>query len=324
MFSTCVNKNITRWQIALVVSIGVVGLVSACNAFPAATTPKEKLIVAIQPTLAATEMLEKAKPIEQFLEQKLGDVDVQIYVPLSQAGVIESLRFGQAHLAFMGAWPSYLAVEMAGADLVLAEVREVIIDDKKTDATYYYSYWVVPKESAFKSLVELRGKRACFPSPISTSGYVSPLGRMLELGLLPKPDKGEVDPKVFFAEVRFGGGYSQCWEALKAGTVDVTVIAGDVPEKLYTDVLSSTRILERQGPIPSHGVVVSKELKEPLRSRAIDAVAALGAPEHRELMRGFISGIFVSFEKSDAKRHLGTLEAYLKQAGLVFTERIGR
>ncbi len=305
--------------------VSIIWLVLAAACSPAAApVAKQKLVVAIQPTLAATDMLEKAKPLEQFLEQKLGDVDVEIYVPMSQAGVIEALRFGQAQVAFMSAWPAYLATDLAGAELVLAEIREVMIDDKMTQATYYFSYWVVPKDSAYQSLADLRGKKACFPSPISTSGYVSPMGRMLELGLVTKPERGEADPRKFFSDAIFSGGYSQCWEALKAKQVDVAIIAGDVPEKLYNEVLANTRVLEKQGPIPSHGVLLSKDLKEPLRTRAIDAISALGAPEQRTLMRGFISSIFVGFEKTTADKHLGTLNMYLKQTGLGFTERVGR
>lgn len=306
----------------MMVSLLLVCLVACSPATPA--KPKEKLVLAIQPTLATTEMLEKTKPIEQFLEQRLGDVDVEMYVPMSQAGVIESLRFGQAQIAFMSAWPAQLAVDLAGAELALAEVREVVIDGKKTEQTYYFSYWVVPTSSPYQTLNDLKGKRACFTSPISTSGYVSPVGRMLELGLIPKPDKSEADPKAFFGNVIFGGGYQQCWEALKAGQIDISIIAGDVPEKLYNEVLANTRVLEKQGPIPSHGIVVSKDLKDPLRKRAIEAVAALGEPAQRELMRSFISSIFVGFKPTNAETHLGALRSYLKQAGLTYTERIGK
>lgn len=291
----------------------------ACSGAPAS---KQKLVIAIQPTLAANEMLEKAKPIEQYLETKLGDVDVEIYVPLSQAGVIEALRFGQAQVAFMGAWPAYLAVEKAGAELALAEVREVLIDGKKQNATYYYSYWVVPQTSSAQTLNDLKGKTTCFPSPISTSGYVSPVGRLIELNLVPKPEKGEADPKAFFSQVIFGGGYQQCWEALKGGQADVAIIAGDVPEKLYNEVLAQTRVVEKQGPIPSHGVLISKELQEPLRSRVVEALQGLGDAQYRDVMRGFISGIFVGFEKSSADKHLATLKNYLKSAGLTFTEKL--
>jgi phosphonate transport system substrate-binding protein len=104
--------------------------------------------------------------------------------------------------------------------------------------------------------------------------------------------------------------------------VDATIIAGDVPEKLYNEVLASTRIIEQQGPIPSHAVVFSKELKEPLRSATIQTITKLAEPEHRSLMRSFISSTFVGFKPTTAAEHLGSLNNYLKLVGLKYTERL--
>ncbi|HBA39513.1 MAG TPA: hypothetical protein DCZ05_07170 [Deltaproteobacteria bacterium] len=284
---------------------------------------QERVVIAIQPTLASDEMLTKAKPLKNFLEQGLGGkVNVEIYVPSSFAAVVESLRFGHAHVAFMSAWPAQLAVQLGGADVALAEVRQVIIGKEKKEAPYYFSYWVVLPNSPYQNLQSLKGKSVCFPSPISTSGYVAPMGRLAELNLIQTTQGKEADPKTFFKEVLFGGGYGQCWQALKQGQVEATVTAGDIPEKLYNEVISSTRIIEQQGPIPSHAVVVSKELKDPLRSRIIGRISKLGEPEHRSLMRSFISSIFVGFKPTTADEHLGSLNNYLKLVGLKYTERL--
>ena len=67
---------------------------------------------------------------------------------------------------------------------------------------------------------------------------------------------------------------------------------------------------------------MSKELKEPLRSRAVQTVSRLGAPDQRELMRAFISSIFVGFKPTTAGEHLSSLNRYLKLANLKFTERL--
>src|SRR3989304_5643444 len=75
------------------------------------------------------ETLEKAKPLEAYLEEKL-DVDVEIYIPLSQSGVIEAIRFGQADVAFMGAWPAQLAGELGGGELALAGGRAGVHQQK--------------------------------------------------------------------------------------------------------------------------------------------------------------------------------------------------
>jgi phosphonate transport system substrate-binding protein len=287
------------------------------------SSAQDKLVIAIQPTLSSDEMLSKAKPLEKFISEGLGGkTAVQIYVPSSYAAVVESLRFGHAHVAFMSAWPAQLAVRLGSADVPLAEVREVLIGKEKKEAPYYFSYWVVMPNSPYQNLQSLKGKTACFPSPISTSGYVAPLGRLAELNLIQTTEGKEADPKTFFKDVLFGGGYGQCWQALKQGQVDVTVTAGDIPEKLYNEVISSTRTVEQQGPIPSHAVVLSKELKDPLRSRTVQTITKLGEPEHRSLMRSFISSIFVGFKPTTADEHLSSLNNYLKLVGLKYTERL--
>jgi phosphonate transport system substrate-binding protein len=150
---------------------------------------------------------------------------------------------------------------------------------------------------------------------------VAPLGRLVELGLMTPGDK-ELDPKTFFADVAFSGGYAQSWEALKSGQVDASVIAGDVSEKLYREVLESTRVIEQQGPIPSHGVVFGRQLDDPAASRLKDALMELGAPEHRVLMRKFISGIFIGFQPTTGDEHLASLNHYLAATQLAYSERI--
>jgi len=241
--------------------------------------------------------------------------------PTSFAGVIEALRFGHAHAAFMSAWPAALSQKHAGAEVALAEVREVVIGQEMTQATYYFSHWVVRTNSPLNTLADLRGKRVALPSQLSTSGYVAPMAKLVELGFLPSGDR-EVDPKAFFGDVVYAGGYAQGWEALKNGQVDATVIAGDVAESLYREVLDNTRVIETQGPIPSHAVVFAKELQEPTRSQLKDALVELGKPEYRPLMRKFISGIFVGFTPTTTEQHLASLNSYLQATQLAFVERM--
>jgi phosphonate transport system substrate-binding protein len=281
-----------------------------------------KLIIAIQPTETATEVTSRAEELEKYLESRLG-TDVQIYVPTSYSAVVEALRFNRADVALMSAWPSFIANRLAGAETVLAEVRAVTIDGVRQDETFYFSQWIVMKDSSFLKLEDLRGRRACFPSPISTSGYLFPVAKLTELQLLRTDGTGEVDPRTFFGDVLFGGGYGQCWAALRNGQVDVSIITGDVSETLYQEVLENTRTLEKQGPIPSHGVVFSKNLKEPLRSKLIEAFKDLGRPEYKNLMRKLVSGIFQGFKQTSTDEHFAGLEKALELTGFKYTERIG-
>lgn len=314
----------TGWA-AVILSVVTAGLLAAgCTgtSAPGTSTPLrgEKLVIAVQPTNTPEQLSADAREMRSFLEQRLGR-EVELVFPTSFAGVIEALRFGHAHAAFMSAWPAALSQKHAGAEVALAEVREVVIGQEMTQATYYFSHWVVRTNSPLNTLADLRGKRVALPSQLSTSGYVAPMAKLVELGFLPSGDR-EVDPKAFFGDVVYAGGYAQGWEALKNGQVDATVIAGDVAESLYREVLDNTRVIETQGPIPSHAVVFAKELQEPTRSQLKDALVELGKPEYRPLMRKFISGIFVGFTPTTTEQHLASLNSYLQATQLAFVERM--
>ena len=278
-----------------------------------------KIVIAVQPTATAEELSSQAKELEAYLEQMIGQ-EVEVLFPTSYAGVVEALRYGHAQVAFMGAWPALLAQEKAGAHIALAEVREVMIDGDKVPATHYYSYWVVRKDSPYRSLEELRNQKVAFPSQLSTSGYVAPMSTLVRRGLVARHEGAPVDPKEFFAEVRFAGGYAQAWESLKSSQVEASVIAGDVAEKLYREVLEATRIIEQQGPVPSHVVVTSSSFSGPARERLVQALKSLGGEEHRPMMRKFISGIFLGFEDA-SEDHLAPLKAMLQEVGSEWQEK---
>jgi phosphonate transport system substrate-binding protein len=314
------NKKRMIWAIYVFGILSVAALITLYW-FPHLIFPAErveKLIVTVQPVQNPIDLKAASEELREYLEKKTG-IPVEIYIPTDYAQVIEALRFGNTHVAMMGSWPAYLAVKNADAEVLLAEVRTVAIDGEKVNATFYYSYWIVPMDSPYQSLSDLRGKKVCFPSRVSSSGYLAPLARMVELGLLERKDGRPVDSAAFFGEVIIGGGYGQCWEALKAGHVDVTVIAGDVSYSLYAEAMSSSRVLETQGPLPSHAVVVARDLSPELKQKIKDAFQGLSDPQYSELMRRFISALFVGFEERNTEEHLTSLDRYLELTGLGYS-----
>lgn len=308
---------------ALAISLTAVVAVAACapgnpGASPAGSAGP--ITFAVMPTQTASELTASANEVAAFLSDRVGR-KVELVFPTTYAGVIEALRFGNAQGAFMSAWPARLAAKYADADVALAEVREVVIGQEKKEEPFYFSYWVVPPNSTATKLEDLRGKRVAFASPLSTSGYVAPLARLVDLGLVAKPAAGkEADPKAFFGQVSFAGGYQQGYEALRAGQADVAIIAGDVSEKLYREVLANTKVVDQQGPLPSHTVVFAKQLDAATKDKLKAALIALGEERYRPLMRKFISGIFVGFKETSAEEHLGSLAKFLDTTGLAFTE----
>ncbi|NJD78394.1 MAG: phosphate/phosphite/phosphonate ABC transporter substrate-binding protein [Candidatus Methanoperedens sp.] len=286
-------------------------------------TTKPKITIAIQPTQQADEIMPQAKELEKFLESRV-NADIEVRVPMSYSAVVESLRFGHAQVGLMSAWPAAASANLAGSDVVLAEVREVIIDGRKTNETFYYSYYIVMKNSSYTKLEDLKGKRVVYASLTSTSGYLFPVAKLVENGLISRPAPGkEADPKEFFGTVATPGGYGPAWDALKREHADVGVIAGDVSDRLFKEVMDNTRVIETQGPIPSHGVVFSKSLEEPLRSELINAFMELDKPEQRDMMRKLVSAIFTGFKRTSNEEHLAGLSGALNSTGYKFTEKLG-
>lgn len=322
------RKTIIITAIILAVAVFLSGCLQSAvpagkPADDARKTAMPKVIIAIQPTERTDEITPRAKELEAFLESRV-NADVEIYVPMSYSAVVESLRFGQAQVGFMSAWPAAASARLAGTDVVLAEIREVIIDGKKTNETFYYSYYIVMKNSSYTELKDLKGKRAVYASLTSTSGYLFPVAKLVEKSLITRPEAGkEADPKEFFGTVTTAGGYGPAWEALKHGQADVGVIAGDVSEKLFREIQDNTRVIETQGPIPSHGIVFSKSLEEPIRSELINAFMELNKPEQRDLMRKLVSANFMGFKKTSNEEHLAGLSGALNDTGYKFTERLG-
>jgi phosphonate transport system substrate-binding protein len=317
------NKYSLILPLLVALGIGASGFATIQSA--AATIeqqPPTTVTIAIQPTAQAADIQAQGQQLEQFLEERTG-YDIQIYVPLSYSGVIEALRFGQADVALMSAWPSYLAVNRANASLELAEVREVIINDTFTDATYYFSYWVTRPDSPANNLEELRETRVAFPNPLSTSGYVMPMYALINQSLIQVEPEQEVDPESFFSEVLFAGGYAQAWEALRNGLVDVSIIAGDVSEELYFEVLNNTKVIHEQGPIPSHGVVFNNDIDPSVKENLKAALLEIGNDDSsRQIMRDLVSAIFVGFQETTGEEHLASLNRALNATGLAFTEEI--
>jgi phosphonate transport system substrate-binding protein len=324
-YSIVVFSLMNKYNLTLPLLL-MVGIFSSIVANPlqvvATTEQQETVTLAIQPTAQAADIQAQGQELEQFLEERTG-YDIEIYIPMSYAGVVEALRFGQADAAFLSAWPSYLAINRANASLELAEVREVVINDTLTNQTYYFSEWVTLPESSAESLEDLREMRAAFPSPLSTSGFVMPMYTLVNQTLIEVAPGEEVDPETFFSQVLFAGGYAQAWEALRNGVVDVSIIAGDVSEELYFEVINNTKSIHEQGPIPSHGVAFKADIDPTVKENLKAALLEIGNDEEsRQLMRDLVSAIFVRFQETTGEEHLGSLTRALNATGLAFTEEI--
>lgn len=287
---------------------------------PTATPATSHVVVALQPT-TNPDVLAKVPALEALLEDTAAgrglDLDVTLVTPPDYESVIEGMRNGEIDGAFMPAWPAALANQQAGAEVVLAERREVFVGDDPIVMTFYYSHYIVPKDSPYQSLEELRGKRVAYTSTTSTSGYVFPVKELVDRDLIPAAATVPARPDAFFGEILMAGGYGKAWQKLEAGEADVAVLAGDISADLYNQIRANTRTLSTHGPIPSHGVVFAPHLQGAQRE-ALLATFLESSPAQKELMREMVSATFVSYTPTTTRTHLSELQNALFDTGLLF------
>lgn len=269
---------------------------------PAAAGPPVPLVFAFQPQENPDALSPDARRLAEHLSQVLG-TPTEVFLPTSYATVVEALRAGHAHVAYLSGWPYLTAHREAGAELLVAEERR--------GAPYYQSQWYVRADGDIASLADLRGRSVAFPSPTSTSGYLFPIASLVEAGLLAT---GE-DPKGFFREVVFAGGYQQALQALANGSVEAAA-ASDYAFEMYLDEAqrAQVRVLAQQGPVPTHGIAVRGDLPPEWKERIRDALLGLNDEPNRALLRS-VYGAEKLVPRSH-EEHVAALERALRLVGV--------
>ena len=211
-----------------------------------------KIIVALEPDKDPDAMLEDRAALEGYLSETTGR-NIEAIVPMSSAVIYEGLRNGTIDLAYLSATASGKLIEKVIIDILLAE----LIDGKP----YYQSYWITLKDAPYQSIADLEGQPIAFSSRTSTSGFLIPAWDLYTQGLIDL----ENGPEGFFGEgnVFYGVGYVSAAERVLRGDAQAAAVSYYVLDKgkhLSQEQRERLRILDSQGPVPSHVIVVRKGL----------------------------------------------------------------
>jgi phosphonate transport system substrate-binding protein len=197
-------------------------------------------------------MLEDRAALESYLSETTGK-PVEAIVPMSSAVIYEGLRNGTIDLAYLSATAAAKLIEQDIIDILLAE----LIDGKP----YYQSYWITLKDAPYQNIAELKDQPIAFSSRTSTSGFLIPVWDLYTQGLIDL----ENGPEGFFGEdnVFYGVGYVSAAERVLRGealAAAVSYYVLDEDKHLSKEQRERLRMLDSQGPVPSHVIVVRKDL----------------------------------------------------------------
>jgi len=239
---------------------------------------------------------EDLKPVVAYMEKTLG-VKVKDYVATDYAGVVEALRNKSADMGFMGPLQYVMAHKYAGAYPILGEVY-----GKKAS---YVSRIFVRKDSGIKSLSDLRGKTIAFTDPLSSSGYLYPLDLFKDKGLV------KAKPEDFFRRVYYAGGDEQAIRSVLNNFTDSAGIGQFAYSLLKPAERDALVYIGESKPLPSHCIVVRKDLNAGTVKAVQDALFALNEGPNTGLLKnlygvdGYVKVTHKDFEEVEgvAREH---------------------
>jgi phosphonate transport system substrate-binding protein len=260
----------------------------------------DPFVLGFLPSQRATELVPRAEALGAFLSERMGR-EVEVVVPTAYEPLIEGLRFGHVHAAFLDGGPAWIAHERIGADVVLAEVNAA-------GATFYHAEAFARADAPISGPADIIGRRVAFTSRTGSSGFLMPIGSMIADSLLRPAGNTLADLEAAlsagFAATLDAGGYQQALDALLEGRVDVAFGADDAPDRFLTpEQRARIRSFHRFGRIPSHAVVVGPDLSPEAVERFRRAMLALNDSANLPLLQA-IYGV-AGLRAADTEQHLG-------------------
>jgi len=257
------KERFLKYFLIMVASIALIG----CGGQSGEDEGIDELVIALKPDKNPDAMMDDKSILEAYMEERLG-ISVEVRIPSSGAVIEQGLANGTIDLAFLSSTSTARHSQSGLAEVLLAGSIE--------GNPFYYSYWVTLVDNEYGSIADLKGKPICFASPTSTSGYIIPLWDLAQKGLITT----ENGPQTFFGEnnVYFGTGYVSAIQQVFDGRAEAAAVSDYVIEKdkhLKPEEKEKLRIVQRQGPVPSHVLAVRTALPEETKASLKKALLEL-------------------------------------------------
>lgn len=189
----------------------------------------------------------------------------------SNAAEIEAMRSGRLHVGGFSTGPTAFAVNIAGA---------VPFAVKGTEKEFqgYNLIVIVKKDSPYKTLAELKGKKFAHTSPSSNSGHMAPMALFPSQGLTPDKDY----------KILFSGKHDQSVMGVNSGDYDGAAVASDVFERMASRGQikeDDFRIIYRSAKFPTSSFAIAHDLEPALSKKILDCFYAYRFPD--EMKKAF-------------------------------------
>jgi phosphonate transport system substrate-binding protein len=263
-----------------------------------------ELVVALKPDKNPDAMLAEQRALQTFLGDRLSS-KIRVIVPLSTAVIVEGLANGTIDLGYLSATDMARIRTQGSASLLLA-------GEFPGGQRSYRSYWLTLRDKPYTSIEQLRGKPVAFASRTSTSGFLVPLLDLRQRGLV--DENGALEAFFGRGNVLFGVGYVSAIERVFAGDAEAAAVSDyvfDQDKHLTAEQRGRLRVLQSQGPVPSHVLAVRASLPAADQTAIRTALLGMNEPPHAALRDRVFTTKLVAVS---ADEHLAPLAAALPLA----------
>ena len=183
----------------------------------------------------------------------------------SSAATVEAMRSGRIQISLLSAGDTPFAVNIGGA------VPIAIHGTAKEGIAAYHLIVVVKKDSAFKTLADLKGKRVAHVSPSSNSGNLAPRALFPKEGLVPEKDY----------KVLYSGKHDNSVSGVINGDYDAGAVADDVLIRMIQRGAmkpDDVRIIYKSQPFPAGSLALAHDLDPQLAKKITDCTFTFRFP----------------------------------------------
>jgi len=241
-------------------------------------TPADRNIkplrVAVASIVSPQGTLDSYSPLLKYLSAQLGR-PVELVQRRTYQEVNNLIASGEIDMAFVCTRAYVVGHREFGMELLAAPQ----VDGQQV----YYAYLIVPADSPYQTLEDLRGKVFAFTDPLSNTGYTYPVALL--------KSKGET-PEHFFARYFFTYSHDNAIRAVAEGLAD----GASVDSIVYTyairrdpSLAARTRIIAKSRPFGMPPVVVSPKIR----------------PQTKALLQSILLGMYEDPAGQEALTHLG-------------------
>jgi phosphonate transport system substrate-binding protein len=250
------------------------GAVAAADANP------ERLKVALLPDENAATVIKQNKPLEAYLEKKLGK-KIELVVTTDYSSMIEAMRFGRLDMAYFGPLSYTLAKSRSDIEAFAARM--------KGGETTYNAVVIGNVAKGVTSIDKVKGGDVAYGDTASTSSHLIPKSMLRAHGLTEGTDYKE----------HFTGAHDAVAMAVQNGNA----VAGGLSKPIFESLverkivsLDKVKVLEVSKPFPQYPWTMRSNLSPELKEKIKKAFYEL---QDKAVLKSFKAEGFAPISDSD-------------------------